>query len=108
MSFSQHSEKPLASDPASNTVRDSESSHTSRETDEKHIVKVPTTHDVRVVGDSESNTSQETPGAADLSEDGYPKGLKLVILTSASLVAMFLISLDQVSGWMDKQQKPKK
>lgn len=32
----------------------------------------------------------------DVEEDQYPHGLKLIILASASIVAVFLIALDQV------------
>lgn len=34
----------------------------------------------------------------DIKEDQYPHGLKLIILASASLVAVFFIALDQVSS----------
>ena len=35
----------------------------------------------------------------DVEEDQYPHGLKLIILASAALVAVFLIALDQVSSY---------
>lgn len=35
---------------------------------------------------------------SQVNEDQYPHGLKLWVLTSASLAATFLISLDQVSA----------
>lgn len=34
----------------------------------------------------------------DLEEDQYPHGVKLIVLASASIVAVFLIALDQVRG----------
>jgi hypothetical protein len=34
---------------------------------------------------------------AELDNDQYPHGLKLVVLAAAALVAVFLIALDQVS-----------
>jgi hypothetical protein len=39
----------------------------------------------------------ETTAQDDTNPDDYPHGLKLVLLLSAALVAVFLIALDQVS-----------
>ena len=39
----------------------------------------------------------EKPVNAELDDDQYPHGLKLVVLAAAALVAVFLIALDQVS-----------
>jgi hypothetical protein len=50
--------------------------------------------DVNVVGDSDSTHTEIPQGMAD---DQYPHGLKLVLLAGASIVAVFLIALDQVS-----------
>lgn len=35
--------------------------------------------------------------SADQNDDDYPHGWKLIILASASIIAVFLIALDQVS-----------
>jgi hypothetical protein len=55
-------------------------------------------HETRnVSGDSDSNAPHETEKVpVELTEDDYPTGIRLMILCSASLVAVFLISLDQV------------
>jgi len=50
---------------------------------------------VNNVSDSDS-TQPENP-VQEMTDDQYPHGLKLVILTGASIVAVFLIALDQVS-----------
>jgi hypothetical protein len=41
----------------------------------------------------------------DFKEDQYPHGLKLIILASAALVAVFLIALDQVSSLLSSSQR---
>jgi len=53
------------------------------------------TPDVNNVGDSD-NTYPGEP-VQGMTDDQYPHGLKLVLLAGASIVAVFLISLDQVS-----------
>jgi hypothetical protein len=53
------------------------------------------TPDVDNIADGESNTSEKH--AQHISEDQYPHGAKLVILAAASMVAVFMIALDQVS-----------
>lgn len=51
--------------------------------------------DVKHDGDIESASLEKPmPG---MTEDQYPHGMKLVLLAVASLVAVFLIALDQVS-----------
>lgn len=48
---------------------------------------------------SDDNTPLEKPvDELQTNDDQYPHGLKLRLLTSASLAATFLISLDQVSA----------
>lgn len=51
--------------------------------------------DVINVGDSDS-AHPEKP-IQGMTDDQYPHGLKLVLLAGASIVAVFLIALDQVS-----------
>ncbi len=53
------------------------------------------TLDVNNAGDSAS-TRREEP-IHDMPDDQYPHGLKLALLAGASIVAVFLIALDQVS-----------
>ncbi|RKU40703.1 hypothetical protein DL546_003208 [Coniochaeta pulveracea] len=49
-----------------------------------------------ISGDSDSNAPQENEKAkVEINDDDYPKGIRLMVLCSASLVAVFLISLDQ-------------
>lgn len=57
---------------------------------------------VRGAIESDDNAALEKP-VEELSEDQYPHGLKLWLLTSASLAATFLISLDQVSAKLSIQ-----
>lgn len=47
-------------------------------------------------GDVDEKTTEST-AQDDINPDDYPHGLKLVLLLSAALVAVFLIALDQVS-----------
>jgi hypothetical protein len=58
---------------------------------EKKLVAQSPPHDAEL-----GHTSDVT--VKDIEEDQYPHGLKLIILASASLVAVFLIALDQVSS----------
>lgn len=51
--------------------------------------------DVNNVGGSDSEHPEKP--AQFMTDDQYPRGLKLVLLTGASLIAVFLIALDQVS-----------
>jgi hypothetical protein len=53
------------------------------------------TPNMKNVGDSDS-ADLEKP-VQDTTDDQYPHGLKLVALAGASIVAVFLIALDQVS-----------
>lgn len=53
------------------------------------------TPDVNDVGDSGS-VHLEKP-AQGMTDDQYPHGLQLVLLAGASIIAVFLIALDQVS-----------
>lgn len=46
--------------------------------------------------DSDRSEKQET--SDDIPEDQYPHGLKLVLLSGATVLAIFLIALDQVCG----------
>lgn len=45
----------------------------------------------------DEKTTSETTAQDGINPDDYPHGLKLVLLLSAALVAVFLIALDQVS-----------
>ena len=45
--------------------------------------------------DDDTNTEKPIQG---MTEDQYPHGLKLLLLAGASIVAVFLIALDQVSN----------
>ncbi len=49
----------------------------------------------RDVGDSDSALPENT--TQGMTEDQYPHGLRLVLLAGASIIAVFLIALDQVS-----------
>jgi hypothetical protein len=62
---------------------------------------------INSVGDSDS-VYLEKPyqPARTVTEDEYPHGLKLVILAGASLIAVFLIALDQVSVPLSLILKP--
>lgn len=55
------------------------------------------TDDVRRAGESDDNIASEKP-VDKITNDQYPHGFKLWLLTGASLAATFLISLDQVSA----------
>ena len=44
----------------------------------------------------ESDRTSLEKSTHDMAEDQYPHGLKLVLLAGASIVAVFLIALDQV------------
>lgn len=53
--------------------------------------------DQAMASSTENDTSDtEKPVAAPPSDDEYPQGLKLVVLSSATIIAVFLIALDQV------------
>jgi hypothetical protein len=53
---------------------------------------------VSSVGDSDSvSLEQPYQHTQTITDDEYPHGVKLVILAGASLIAVFLIALDQVS-----------
>ena len=52
------------------------------------------TSDVNNVGDSDS-AHPEKP-VQGMTDDLYPHGLKLVLVAGASIIAVFLIALDQV------------
>jgi hypothetical protein len=54
------------------------------------------TPEVHNVGDGE-NAQPEKP-VQEMDQDQYPHGMKLVLLAGSSLVAVFLIALDQVSS----------
>ena len=51
--------------------------------------------DIHLVSDSH-DAQAET-----FADEQYPHGLKLVLLAGASIVAVFLISLDQVGTWLN-------
>jgi len=51
--------------------------------------------DVNNVGDSDSTRPEKL--VHGMPDDKYPHGLNLVLLAGASIVAVFLIALDQVS-----------
>ena len=46
--------------------------------------------------DHSSTASPEKP-VEDITEDQYPHGFRLVLLAGATIIAVFLIALDQVS-----------
>lgn len=48
--------------------------------------------------DSDNSNAEMTKPDRHMSDDEYPQGFRLVLLAGASLVAVFLIALDQVSG----------
>lgn len=50
------------------------------------------------VSDSGSNETKPKEPTQHMSDDQYPHGLKLALLAGASLFAVFLIALDQVSS----------
>jgi len=55
------------------------------------------TTDKTMASSNENDTSDtEKPIAASSAEEEYPQGLKLVVLSSATIIAVFLIALDQV------------
>ena len=47
---------------------------------------------------SDTDSAESRKPVQHMSDDQYPHGLKLVLLAGASLVAVFLIALDQVSS----------
>lgn len=53
------------------------------------------THDVKTVHDNDS-ADPEKP-IESVSDDEYPQGLRMAILVAATVIAVFLIALDQVS-----------
>jgi hypothetical protein len=53
------------------------------------------TPDIENVGDSDSTEPEKSVQIK--TKDDYPHGMKLVLLAGASIIAVFLISLDQVS-----------
>jgi hypothetical protein len=55
------------------------------------------TDSVGRAGESDNSAAFEKP-VDEMTDDQYPHGLKLWLLTGASLAATFLISLDQVSA----------
>ena len=52
------------------------------------------THDVNQVTESDSEHPEKP--IQSIPDDQYPHGVKLLLLTGASLVSVFLIALDQV------------
>jgi len=54
-------------------------------------VEPTSSHDVE-----RGNSNPKKDVSADQNEDDYPHGWKLIILASASIIAVFLIALDQV------------
>ena len=52
--------------------------------------------DVHIVSDSNGVQAEK------LGDEQYPHGLKLVLLAGASIVAVFLIALDQVSTCLNR------
>jgi len=55
------------------------------------------TTDKTMASSNENDTSDtEKPIATPPTEEEYPQGLKLVVLSSATIIAVFLIALDQV------------
>lgn len=79
---------------------DSQATMTVEETDTSKDETLDTS-EVNKVGDGES--AQPEKAAQDMNEDQYPHGLKLVLLAGASIIAVFLIALDQVSP-LDNQR----
>jgi hypothetical protein len=52
---------------------------------------------LRSITKDTGNVDADEPLHAELDNDQYPHGLQLVVLAAASIVAVFLIALDQVS-----------
>jgi hypothetical protein len=56
--------------------------------------------------DAASEKNSVVQSSSENAEFGqYPHGLKLIILASAALVAVFLIALDQVSSLLSSSQR---
>ena len=55
----------------------------------------PHDHDRNTVSDTDGADAEKPIQA--MTEDQYPHGIKLVLLAGASIIAVFLIALDQVS-----------
>jgi hypothetical protein len=82
--------------------------HTMSEQDEKATVTVDNTEPSKSIvadatnpdkaGDSDSSNEGTRNPVRHMSDDEYPQGFRLVLLAGASLVAVFLIALDQVSN----------
>jgi hypothetical protein len=79
-------------------ILDNEKTVTSIGTDGMGASPEPTlTHgDVNHAGDSDSSDPEKCAPVKAIVDDEYPSGLKLVLLSAATLVAVFLIALDQV------------
>lgn len=60
------------------------------------------------ISDSDSDDAETRKAVQQMSDDEYPQGFKLVLLAGASLVAVFLIALDQVSNYPCEAFPPNK
>ena len=65
--------------------------------DENEPVKLSTLHAASTTKFSDTDSAESRKPVQHISDDQYPRGLKLVLLAGASIVAVFLIALDQVS-----------
>ncbi len=58
---------------------------------------------------SDNSSEHQRDPSKDLSDDQYPHGFRLALLAGSSIVAVFLIALDQVRSllfsWTDPSEK---
>ena len=75
-------------------VRDEEAPTPAEEIDQP---KALDSNDASSKDSSDVDDAEAEKPVQHIPDDQYPRGLKLVLLAGASLVAVFLIALDQVS-----------
>jgi hypothetical protein len=80
------------------TVSDNEATMAVEETGSP-LSSIRNTNDANNVGSSDTAEAHVEKERSDhgMADDQYPHGLKLALLAGASIVAVFLIALDQVS-----------
>lgn len=61
--------------------------------------------DEKKKGGDNSSIEAENPASAALPDDQYPHGFRLWLLSGASIIAVFLIALDQVSIMLGRHQR---
>ena len=85
-------------------VHDEKAAVAGEDTDSSRPVSnAATTKDFRA-----TDTTEPRKRVQHISKDQYPHGLKLVLLAGASIVAVFLIALDQVSNVFPPMPTPPK